>query len=375
MANQIWEYPSATNAEYGLADWAISRQSHLAHVIDAKDGLAYVIQIDLDTGIKRSIIPNKPLRKIVFADCSADDRFLFSYEAEKEWNFPNEISERDRIAILGSDPGKNYMYRIDLKNGNTEVLFESDDWWIGHSNPNPFDPNILMCCQEGFIFDEKFRRPLNFQRQRIYDMGKREWMDLRGSLRSRGTHEHWSNNGKRVYSHGGLFGCHAIYVNDLDSQKALKYIGPPGVGNSIHISVSPDESFIVGDGRPFSKSDIGLIKSLSKEPDPGLVFSWDGLLNSDSPSEVIWKYELPDETVWTELRDFQSEEDAYRMIAENPQNVIKITPLCRFRSRVRLTLDPIREEANAHITPDSRWAVFQSAGEEGLYEIWAARVM
>jgi hypothetical protein len=371
---QLYEYDSLDKPDHGLADWAISPHSHFAHVIDTVDGLAHIIQIDLDTGEKRRILPNRPIRRIVFAECSADDRYLFSYEAAKEWDFPQDMPLRERYAILGSDPGKNTMYRIDLQDGNTEVLFEADGWWMGHSNPNPVDPNLFMCCQEGYIFTEEHPKPVSMQRQRIYDIGKSEWLDLQGKLRSRGTHEQWSFNGKRVYSHGWPFGCHAVYVNDFEAQKASKYIGPPGMGNSIHVTVAPDETFLVGDGRCFSRCDIGLLLSLGKPVTPDMSHPWDGLLNSDSPSEVIWKYELPGETVWPELREFQSAEDAHRAIAENPDKVINIKPLCRFRSRVRQRLEPNREEANAHISPDSRWAVFQSANEEGYYEVWAARV-
>lgn len=32
----------------------------------------------------------------------------------------------------------------------------------------------------------------------------------------------------------------------------------------------------------------------------------------------------------------------------------------------------MRLESNAHVTPDSRWGVFQSANETGLFEVWAA---
>ena len=40
----------------------------------------------------------------------------------------------------------------------------------------------------------------------------------------------------------------------------------------------------------------------------------------------------------------------------------------------RLKMRAGRFETNVHVTRDSRWAVFQSASEQGLYEVWAARV-
>ena len=33
-----------------------------------------------------------------------------------------------------------------------------------------------------------------------------------------------------------------------------------------------------------------------------------------------------------------------------------------------------RLEANASVTPDSRWVVFQSSSEDDYFEVWAARV-
>lgn len=57
-----------------------------------------------------------------------------------------------------------------------------------------------------------------------------------------------------------------------------------------------------------------------------------------------------------------------------PERFVRVRPVCRFRSRMRLLNRPMRLESNAHVTPDNRWAVFTSCSPEGRHEIWAARV-
>ena len=112
-------------------------------------------------------------------------------------------------------------------------------------------------------------------------------IDLQGRLRSRGTHEHWSADGTRVYSHGWPFACHAIYVNDLQRERPTRYIGRPGIGDSIHMTPAPDESFMTGDGRSFSIVDVGLIESLGQDASPTSTHPWDGLQRNRSATEVI----------------------------------------------------------------------------------------
>ncbi len=174
--------------------------------------------------------------------------------------------------------------------------------------------------------------------------------------------------------HGWPFVCHAIYVNDLERERATRYIGRPGIGDSIHMTPAPDESFMTGDGRSFSIVDVGLIESLGQDASPTSTHPWDGLQRNRSATEIIWKFEPPERTLWPEVRDFQTEDEAHQAIAANPDHVVTTTPVCRFRSMPRLKMRAGRFETNVHVTRDSRWAVFQSVGEQGLYEVWAARV-
>ena len=64
---------------------------------------------------------------------------------------------------------------------------------------------------------------------------------------------------------------------------------------------APDESFMTGDGRSFSIVDVGLVESLGQDASPTSTHPWDGLHNSASATEVIWKFELPERTLWPEV--------------------------------------------------------------------------
>jgi len=358
--------------DYGhesLSGWAVSPQSRLMHVLDSES--PEVIRVDLDTGKQRRIRPSEPLPAIYCAEPSADDRYIYTYWCYRE--IPEGMSNHERIAMMGSEPGRNVMYRIDLDDGQAEPVFETDEWWMGHSNPNPVYPHLYMCCQEGFIWTDRYPKPENFQRIRIHDFREPRWLDLREKMKSWGAHEHWSANGLRVYSHSGAFGGHAIFKTDLETEQSTRYLGPPGCGYSIHVAPAADESFVIGDGFNFCKADLGTIEGLGEPGDGDNPWSWDGLRH-ESPGETIWKYELPEESLWPTDRDFDSTEELQAAIAAHPGQLVKTTPLCRFRSLSKMKLNGMRLESNAHVTPDSRWGVFQSASEDGLFEVWAARV-
>ena len=354
----------------GLSSWAVSYRSHLLHVIDAADGRVEIDRIDLDTGEKRRIRPSPPLASISYAISSADDRHIYTHWCEKKR--PAGMSQTEYIAMMGSEPGRNVMYRVDLESGATEAVFECDDWWIGHSNPNPADPDLFMCCQEGFIWTERYPRPADFQRVRVYDLKRGEWLDL-SRRRIHVAHEMWSADGRRIYGHSRYCGHHLFGLFNLDAGNWRNYVMPRGSGESIHVHRAPDESFLVGDGHNFGRNNEHEAVNLGRRGEGDNPFSYDGV-GSDSPGEVIWKYELPQESIVTEGDDFDAEEELARAIKAHPEKAITVAPFCRFRSRMKMVDQPIRLESNAQVTPDSRWTVFQSCSEDGLHEVWAAHV-
>ena len=352
-----------------IGAWAVAPRSHLLHVVERLEaGGVEGLGIDLDSGDVRRITPSKPLEHIPYGETSADERYMFSHAALKQQR--RDLPQRDAIADMGANPGRNLMNRVDLEDGRTEVIFECDDWWMGHPNPNPVYPHLFMCCQEGFGWTERFPQPENFQRIRIHDFERGEWLDLQTKMKSGGVHEHWSPGGRRVYSHG-TGRQHIVLVNDVFAQTHTRYVTQLGAGDSSHVCVAPDETFLVGDGRNFCRADVGRLEGVVGHRRGDSPWSWDGADN-DAPPETIWKYALPVESICDEELD--SPEDFQRAVAANPDRTMAVTPVCGFRSMARLRLDGGRYQSNTHVTPDGGWAVFDSASQEQLFEVWAARI-
>ncbi len=350
--------------------WAVAPRSRLLHVVERPgDGAGVeIVRIDLDTGEQDRIRPSVPLEHIPYGETSADERYIYSHAALKKPR--TDLPQREAIAEMGANPGRNIMYRTDLTDGRTEAVFECDDWWMGHPNPNPVYPNLFMCCQEGFGWTEEYPMPEGFHRVRIHDFERGLWLDMRTRMKSGGVHEHWSPAGRRVYSHG-TGRQHTVLVNDVFEETHRRYTTQRDAGDSSHVCVAPDESFLVGDGRNFSRRDVGRLENVVGHRAGSSPWSWDGADN-EAPPETIWKYTLPAESVCDEEHD--SPEAFQAAVAANPEKTMAVTAVCRFRSMARLRLDGGRYQSNAHVTPDGRWAVFQSASEDRRFEVWAARI-
>jgi hypothetical protein len=364
--------------------WAVSPQSHMLNAMEIVDGVVEIVQIDLDTTERRRIRPSVPLFRMLGVSFSADDRHVYTPFATEEKSAIENMGKMEYIAKMGAEPGHNIMYRIDLQTGQTESVFECADWWMGHPNPNPANPDLFMCCQEGFLWSEKYPKPSNYQRVRVYNLRDRRWLDLsRGHILN--GHEIWSDNGKRTYGHGHYHGHHQISIFDVDKGCWRICVMQQGMGESAHVHPAPNEKFVVGDGYNFGKNNQHEAKNLGQKGDGDNPWCYDGV-GQDSPGETIWKFELPAESIVTEPSAFGGEIDEIRLgttdsveavaaaVQAHPERAIKVTPACKFRSRMKMVDYPIRLETNATVTPDSRWVVFQSCNEDAIHEVWAARV-
>ena len=58
--------------------------------------------------------------------------------------------------------------------------------------------------------------------------------------------------------------------------------------------------------------------------------------------------------------------------ATHPEQTVRSTAVCRFRTLARSKMMGYRLEANARVTPGNRWVVFQSSSEDGWFKVWAA---
>jgi hypothetical protein len=354
----------------GLSSYATSYHSHMLHVLVRTEQGVEIEQIDLDSGSRRAIVPSRPMPSIYDATASTGDRFVYTPLSHK--SRPEGMGTSEYVAWMGVEPGPNEMYRIDLQSGAVGVVFETDRFWIGHPNPNPVRADLLMCCQEGFNWTEKHPKPTDFSRVRLYHLDSGEFTLFPEVERSRPAHEIWSANGERIWTHGWPPGHHCISKTDVASGKTTTYMMKNPNGRTAHVHPAPNERFVVGDGTDFGKNNQAEIEELVRSGKVDDPWAWEGY-GSDSPGEVIWKYELPKESFFGERAEWTAEGIA-RAIDQNPKKSAKAVPLCQFRSMARVLRKPMRNESNAHVTPDSRWAVFQSASEDGLYEVWVARV-
>ena len=351
----------------GLSAWAVGYRSHKLHaIVRGRDGCE-IEQIDLDTGSARRVVPCPPMEVIHDAAVSADDRHAYTQRFRAK---PDGMGSTEYVAMMGAEPGPNEILRIDLDTGEVETLLAGERVWLGHPNPNPARDDLFMYCQEGFIWTDRYPRPPDFQRVRLLDVTRREAVQFAG-LEWAGTHESWSADGRRIYGHNWWQGHHCITVTD-PAKRTVNVHAVEGHGHSsIHVRPAPDESFVVGDGLNFGGNNRHEAPADAQSGDGDNPWSWDGIDN-ESPGEVIWRYELPARSAIMNLAALSDGAALEAALAADPEGLAKATPICRFRGMVKLLRQPVRVESNAHVTPDSRWVVFQSAGQDGRYEVWAA---
>jgi len=277
-------------------------------------------------------------------------------------------------------PPDHDMARIDLVTGAVESVFTASGWLIGHPNPNPADADLLMCCQEwyGEDPDSTWGRAKEHERIRVRRLSEGRWLDTHRRIPLQSTHEHWSHNGRRIYAHGWVHGLNAINQIDLATGINQWFICPPDTGDSMHVRVAPNERFLVGDGANFDRHNVPhalrqRIEQADETGDFGATWMRADLRRTNG-GETIWKYALPSQSLWNYARHGTDAERLAADIAARPDRAVKTTPICRFRSLGRTLLLGRRLESNAQVTPDSRWAVFQSSSEDDRFQVWAARV-
>jgi hypothetical protein len=236
-----------------------------------------------------------------------------------------------------------------------------------------------MCCQEGRnTKTQRWGASSENERIRVYDLDTRQWIDTRRTSPFQGAHEHWAPGARRIYAHTYLHDVHAITRIDVQPPRNEWFFCPPRTGTSHHVTVAPNERFLVGDGVNFDRAGMTAelrqrIEAIAARGDDRSTWVRGSLRHPDG-AETIWKYELPEETL-TDYAAYAAAGDRLHTDLEtDPGRAIRVTPLCRFRSLARTRMFGRRLESNAHVTPDSRWVVFQSSSEDDWFEVWAAEV-
>ena len=377
-----------------VVHFAAARYSHRVNVLDPSDPDAWaIIQVDIDTGERRRIVPSEPIRYPYFASFDASERFYYcprkeNYELMQTMT-PNQFQDSKN-----EGPGHQEMLRVDLETGQVSVAHENVHrdgrrFNLEHSNPHPVLPNLFLSGA------------------RVIDFDTGEWLDHVDDGVSPRWHGqgyyHWALDGKRIYTKQ-LASPHVQCISriDLETGQNRWFACPPHTGLSVHAHVAPNEQFVVGEGYDFDEHNFPpeLRALLQQRLDEGVEPRWSAFFLTGLPvlsgtvpptpisnsGETIWKYVLPEESVLDDEKYWRDYDQMYRSyhldpealdadLLREPDKTVTTTPICKYRTMMRSPkVLGYRLEANASVTPDSRWVVFQSSSEDDYFEVWAARV-
>lgn len=366
-----------------VTHFAAARYSHRVNLLDPSIPDAWgIIQFDIDTGQRKRIVPSRPIQYPYFASFDASERYVYFPHKEK-YHLMKNMPTNEFQTFINKEPGYQEMIRLDLESGQVETAHENirdgKRFNLEHPNPHPVLPNLFLSGA------------------RIIDFNTGQWLDhsddgVTPKWRGLGYYQ-WALAGRRFYTKQ-FASQHVQCISrfDLDTGEARWFAGQPHIGFAQHFRVSPNEKFMVGEGYEFDNQTITkrIQKQLRKINASGNregrwnVFYLNGMVTNGG--ETIWKYVLPEETILDDEKYWRDYDYVYKGLKENPESLetdvlrepektIKTTPICKFRTILRSPkMLGYRLEANAQVTPDSRWVVFQSSSKDNYFEVWAARI-
>jgi oligogalacturonide lyase len=135
---------------------------------------------------------------------------------------------------------------IDVDSGQSRVVFE-ENYWIGHVNTSPTQPNILTYCHEG---------PWDQVDNRIWGLNLtsgEQWMIRPGPVGERVGHEYWFADGENIGYHG----------RSAD--------GNPFYGSIRYDNTNQVEAAFPADSTHFHSNDLGLIVGDGSRTNPRLL--------------------------------------------------------------------------------------------------------
>jgi len=374
--------------------WHIHLTANGANLVNTYDysdpASAAILQIDIETGARRRVVPTPALPRIWDLGFSADDRYCYSPRQLDKGRLLKEMGFVQWAEMIEAQPGRQEMMRIDLRTGEARPIFACDTWCMGHPNPHPTNPDLFMCCQSYAAPSPTWGSPPERKRIRVLDLRTGEWLPTGVERHAwhECYHEHWARNGARIFAHTNCLcsdghsrqvpDVHAINRIDLDHGTIRWFPSPRGMGATAHVKVAPNERFLVGDGFCRDKSyvppqELRKQRRRASESD-GHELDW--RIHQAHAADTIWLYELPEESL---CDDQGYEHDADRFLADlerYPERTVSTTRLAQYRSLFRDKDTPpgTQFESNADVTPDNRWVVFQSSSDDGWLQVWAARV-
>ena len=357
--------------------YAVGYHDHFVYVLDPSDPEAWaMLRINIDTGERDHIVPSERIANLDVVS-SADGKHIYYDTPRERYDFGN----------------RQEFVRLDLETGNVEHLFDNTEdetsWYMGHPNPNPANPNLVMLQCQGPPGDERYQTRGSI---RVRDLEAGKFLDLfrRPPRYMNGQHEHWNRLGNRIYLHEWAW-LKMHWINRIDIEKGENLWFPtlPNLGYSAHMFAAPDESFAIGEGYEFGSytmpPEIRTKMYEFLESGARLPLWYFHYLSGDytCPGETIYMHELPNESlldnddIWHDLNERYTTdmESFHQFLRDNRELTIKVTDVCKFRTLLRSDkMLGYRLESNAHVTPDSRWTVFQSSSEDDFFEVWAARI-
>ncbi|MBN1807581.1 MAG: PD40 domain-containing protein [Planctomycetes bacterium] len=196
--------------------------------------------VDLATRTTREMHRLEPGWCVSMTNCSADGKYVFF----GSWR---DLSDRIPTDLLRGYVGfretwearpRSRIVRVAVDSGEAEVVFE-EDYWIGHVNTSPTQPDILTFCHEG---------PWDKVDNRIWGMNSATgdvWKIRPTKPGEAVGHEYWMKDGIHVGYHGHTSqGKPMLGRIRYDNTTARESEFP---GQTGHI-FSLDENLIVGDG-------------------------------------------------------------------------------------------------------------------------------
>jgi len=232
------------------------------HVYYQADHAVWVVPLKGGTPRKLCDLPVRWFPGTGFT-VNADETLLLGGSADPE---PSETAKPGAKASR-SDP--NVIFTVSLKTGELKIIHR-DNYWFGHAQFSPTDPDLAMFCHEG-----------------NWEMVDRIWfinpskssMNAAGKVTSNARiayhraepgeivgHEFWHPDGKTIwfqqsYRKGPRRGTGYLTSMEVATGRITQYTVPDGFGG-IHETFSPDGTFMVADGNGKGKTGPG--KYISK---------------------------------------------------------------------------------------------------------------
>lgn len=194
--------------------------------------------LDIPSRRTRPLLEIDPRWCVSMTNCSADGRYVYfgSWEDQSHKFEVDILRGYVGFGETWAEKPLSRVERVDLDTGRHEIVFE-EQYWIGHVNTSPTDPDLLTFCHEGPWDKIDHRvwglRPSNGQIWRLRPCAPGEGVG----------HEYWFADGRRIGYHGS--GPQGGFFGHMDAD------GGNRVETAIHGHFghvfSLDERLIVGD--------------------------------------------------------------------------------------------------------------------------------